>query len=825
MLGKLVLLAAVALAHGRPGDTDSSAPYLGASDLHAPYTGETIPGSSDNCPADRRHWLIPHEYDCTKFYYCEYGVKWETPRDCAPGTEFSYALQVCVHPAQANCNLPGSPPTTTESTAAPTTTTTQAPTTTTTHAPNTTTTQAPTTTTTQAPDTTTTQAPNTTTTQAPNTTTTQAPTTTTTQAPNTTTTQAPTTTTTQAPNTTTTQAPTTTTTQAPNTTTTQAPNTTTTQAPNTTTTQAPNTTTTQAPTTTTQAPNTTTEAPTTQPCNTTVAANTTTQAPNTTTQAPTTSDPNVLPNGCPADFGVHKLLPHKDCSKFYICNFGQKVERDCAPGTHFNPALEVCDWPENAGCESGGDDNDNGDGDNGNGDNGNGTLPNGCPADFSVHQLLPSEDCSKFYYCNFGEKVESSCPQGTHFNAKLQVCDWPENAGCESGGDSNDNGNGDNGNGDNGNGTLPNGCPADFSVHQLLPSKDCSKFYYCNFGEKVESSCPQGTHFNAKLQVCDWPENAGCESNDNGDGDNGDGDNGDGENGNGDNGDGDNGDGENGDGGDNGGTLPNGCPADFSVHQLLPSKDCSKFYYCNYGEKVESSCPQGTHFNAKEQVCDWPENAGCESNDNGDGDNGGGDNGGGDNGGGDNGDGDNGGGGDNGGTLPNGCPADFSIHQLLPSKDCSKFYYCNFGEKVESSCPQGTHFNAKEQVCDWPWNAGCESNDGDGDGNGDGGNDNGSGGNCDGGNGENCNGGGEDGDNGSGDGDNGSGDNGSEDNKCEECNVLPWAHDTDCDKFWRCEGEKAVLVACSEGLHFNANAGTCDFISNANCNINAQPLA
>lgn len=57
----------------------------------------------------------------------------------------------------------------------------------------------------------------------------------------------------------------------------------------------------------------------------------------------TTPDFDVLPNGCPLDFSIHLLLPHEtDCEKFYYCNFGQKVVRNCAPGTHFDPALQVC---------------------------------------------------------------------------------------------------------------------------------------------------------------------------------------------------------------------------------------------------------------------------------------------------------------------------------------------------------------------------------------------------------------------------------------------------------------------------------------------------
>ena len=33
-----------------------------------------------------------------------------------------------------------------------------------------------------------------------------------------------------------------------------------------------------------------------------------------------------------------------------MCDNGKKVERACSPGLHFNPKLEVCDWPDVAGC-------------------------------------------------------------------------------------------------------------------------------------------------------------------------------------------------------------------------------------------------------------------------------------------------------------------------------------------------------------------------------------------------------------------------------------------------------------------------------------------
>ncbi|XP_053621181.1 uncharacterized protein LOC128681377 isoform X2 [Plodia interpunctella] len=970
MFGKLFLLSLLYLAQARPDDR-----------RYEP---------SDLCPS-QGHWLLPHEYDCTLFYYCEYGLKWIEPRMCAPGSEFSAELQVCIHPVLANCTLPGPPtegPATEETiaptagstttivvpttyaptTSAPTTlevvTTTSAPITTaspniTTEAPVTTalpniTTEAPVTTvlpniTTEAPVTTalpniTTEAPVTTalpniTTEAPVTTalpnitteapvstalpniTTEAPVTTalpniTTEAPVTTalpnitteapvstalpnittespvttalpnittetpvttalpntTTEAPVTTalpniTTEAPVTTalpniTTEAPVTTalpniTTEAPVTTalpniTTEAPVTTalpniTTEAPVTTalpniTTEAPVTTalpniTTEAPVTTalpnitteapvtTALPNITTEAPVTTalPNITTTEAPTTTAAPTTqapvTTSAPTTTTEAVptssteqapvelLPNGCPADFHVHQLLPHEsDCTKFYYCIFGELVERSCGEGTAFNPTLQVCDHPDNVGCAVS---NPGGSGENNEDSSEEDSvewLENGCPADSTnVNQLLPHEDCGKFYQCVHGNKIELLCPAGLHFSVSENRCEYPAIAGCESGngggesggnggnsGEDNGNGGEDGGNGENGgedggedggNGageveTLPNGCPANYTIEQLLPSADCSKYYQCVHGNKVERPCAEGLHFSVAQNQCDYPQYAGCESG-----------NGNGE---------DNGSGD-GDGDIDVGTLPNGCPVDYTIEQLLPSADCSKYYQCVHGNKVERPCAEGLHFSVAQNQCDYPEFAGCESG-SGDGNGEVGGNGGDD--------------GDNGSgeieTLPNGCPADFTVEQLLPSADCGKFYQCVHGNKVERPCPSGLHFSVEKQECDYPTFAGCESGNGE-DGNGGSGEDNGNGGE----DGEN---GGNSDENGGSSGENGenSGEDGRDDRCQKACNIPPWSH-RDCDKYWRCDGVNAALVTCSEGLHFNVDTLTCDLISNANC--------
>ncbi|XP_061720135.1 salivary glue protein Sgs-3-like [Cydia pomonella] len=82
----------------------------------------------------------------------------------------------------------------------------------------------------------------------------------------------------------------------------------------------------------------------------------TTEEPTTvepTTEEPATPAPGFLENGCPVDPHVHWLLPVEgDCNGFYYCVWGELVLRQCAPTLYFNRELQVCDWPENAGCST-----------------------------------------------------------------------------------------------------------------------------------------------------------------------------------------------------------------------------------------------------------------------------------------------------------------------------------------------------------------------------------------------------------------------------------------------------------------------------------------
>lgn len=222
-------------------------------------------------------------------------------------------------------------------------------------------------------------------------------------------------------------------------------------------------------------------------------------------RCPLENDPNYV---------VH--LPHEDdCTKFYKCNFGVAVLFNCPPDQHWSIKLDRCDWPEVAECNLT-------------------SIPTitppgatssliysstmefttvtfelttsatvstpdpRCPLiedpENPVH--LPHEDdCTKFYTCDNGNSLLSTCPEGTHWSVSLNRCEWPVIAGCEA--------------------IIPDErCPLieDPENPVFLPHEDdCTKFYVCNFGQTLLRSCYPGLHWRDEMKWCDYPELAQCD--------------------------------------------------------------------------------------------------------------------------------------------------------------------------------------------------------------------------------------------------------------------------------------------------------------------------
>lgn len=91
--------------------------------------------------------------------------------------------------------------------------------------------------------------------------------------------------------------------------------------------------------------------PTTQPSTVSTTGGTTEPGNNSTgTASPSSTTGNPGGFSCPRPTGY--FPDPEDCGAFYSCLANQPTHEYCPEGLHFNPVLELCDWPESAGCVS-----------------------------------------------------------------------------------------------------------------------------------------------------------------------------------------------------------------------------------------------------------------------------------------------------------------------------------------------------------------------------------------------------------------------------------------------------------------------------------------
>ncbi|XP_011870340.1 PREDICTED: uncharacterized protein LOC105563386 [Vollenhovia emeryi] len=232
-------------------------------------------------------------------------------------------------------------------------------------------------------------------------------------------------------------------------------------------------------------------------------------------------------------------VPHpKDCTLYYICQDGKGTLKECPNGLHFNNVFKQCDWPP-AGCLPGmprpetqpNIPSERKEEENTSSRGCVGTCPSIDPMDRTI--LLPyRHDCTKFCSCSNGTPFIMSCPAGLHFDKAKSICNWPTIAKCPwkkskrytaciyivalfyvaiLGVDAFD---------ESPVAGILAKCPETNPKNETVfvpHDTDCTKFYSCHMGVKGEPlNCPfmdkngNRLHFNPKLQVCDWPWNAGC---------------------------------------------------------------------------------------------------------------------------------------------------------------------------------------------------------------------------------------------------------------------------------------------------------------------------
>ncbi|XP_019545234.2 probable chitinase 10 [Aedes albopictus] len=271
-------------------------------------------------------------------------------------------------------------------------------------------------------------------------------------------------------------------------------------------------------------------------------------------------------------------LPHpSDCSKFLSCHWGNLVELSCPNGTLWNDGIKACDLQANVNCTL---------------EPATTTAPvEKCPEQYNPdHQVyLPHEDCTKYYICSWGGvAIEQKCPPNLHWNQQLSYCDYPGLAGCNSTSSPTSPPTTPSSTPSATNTTTPvpvpqsENCPEVYDPnHQVyFPHADCTKYYICTYeGNKLEQNCPAGLHWSQSNSYCDRPELAQCTPAKN----------------------------------DVDAPLLE-CPEveqedDMAV--FFPHEDCTKYYVCSHRHPYEMDCPEGTYWNAQENVCDAPESSGC----------------------------------------------------------------------------------------------------------------------------------------------------------------------------------------------------------------------
>lgn len=51
---------------------------------------------------------------------------------------------------------------------------------------------------------------------------------------------------------------------------------------------------------------------------------------------------------CPEQFGYY--ADEYNCSKYFVCVFGEALHESCTGGLRFSSELQTCDWPRNVVC-------------------------------------------------------------------------------------------------------------------------------------------------------------------------------------------------------------------------------------------------------------------------------------------------------------------------------------------------------------------------------------------------------------------------------------------------------------------------------------------
>ncbi|GJQ76557.1 hypothetical protein Trydic_g2255 [Trypoxylus dichotomus] len=378
-------------------------------------------------------------------------------------------------------------------------------------------------------------------------------------------------------------------------------------------------------------------------------------------------------------------LPHKaDCTLFYHCDWGVPIQKKCPENTGCDRGVEgnaegdndsnqeASNSDDGFGSSDGGGSNSNeyskgsDEGSRSSNDNGSSGSADDSSSDEANENSNGESDvtgeenssssegnnnskkengsgtssgsnnCTLFYYCDWGVLIQRECPDGLHFNPTLQVCDWLENAGCDRGAQGNaeedNDGNQEGSNSDVGFGSSDGGQSNSNEDRGSDEGSRSSNEYSSSSSSEDDSNSNEGNGSTCGDEGIESGDGGGSNSNeDSGSSDKGsrtsneDGSSDSEEDSSSDVGS-ESSNGENdvtregSDGSESNGSNSDDSFCDFVSCPLsgegcatfvANERDCTKFCLCNLGLAYEFVCPDGLSFNSYLNVCDWRNGSTC----------------------------------------------------------------------------------------------------------------------------------------------------------------------------------------------------------------------
>nr|XP_033331548.1 chitin-binding domain protein cbd-1-like isoform X1 [Megalopta genalis] len=155
----------------------------------------------------------------------------------------------------------------------------------------------------------------------------------------------------------------------------------------------------------------------------------------------------------------------EDCNKYYECVDGEVQEGKCLEKHYFNEMIQSCDLEKTGNCKE------------------HTPKDQDCPDVDCGKKRYPHNNCEWYYECQNGIKQEKVCPSGLYFNKDTEMCDLRDNVECAN-------------------------CKAGTRTpHEC----QCNQYYECNNnGEQTLKTCPAGKNFDMIILDCLPQEKATC---------------------------------------------------------------------------------------------------------------------------------------------------------------------------------------------------------------------------------------------------------------------------------------------------------------------------